>query len=59
MFRGACGVMVIVIGNRDIDPSSNHRWSLLYFTELISLGKVWILLFSVQLYIRSREAWAP
>ena len=29
--RGACGVMVIVIGNGHSDPSSNPEWACLHF----------------------------
>ena len=30
--RAPCGVMVIVIGNRHGDPSTNPRWGCLHFT---------------------------
>ena len=50
---GACGVMVIVIGNGHSDTSSNpgRDW---FHIALILLGKVWIQLFSLQLWVNSR-----
>ena len=42
------------------DPSLNPEWSCLYFhIALILFERVWIQLFSFQLYINSREDWNP
>ena len=50
--RGAHGVMVIVvgIGHDDISSNPGRDW----FLALIPLGKVWIQLFSLQLWVNSR-----
>ena len=49
---GACGVMVIVIGNGHGDTSSNLGGDWFAFhIALIPLGKVWIQLFSLQLWV--------
>ena len=49
------GVVVIVIGNGHGDTSSNPGRDWLHFTiALIPLGKVWIQLFSLQLWVNSR-----
>ena len=54
-FGGARGVMAIVVGNGHGDTSSNPgRDSLHFHIALIPLGKVWIQLFSLQLWINSR-----
>ena len=54
-FGGALGVMVIVAGNGHGDTSSNPRRDWLHFhLALIPLRKVWILLFSLQLWVNSR-----
>ena len=50
---GARGVMVIGVGNGHGDTSSNPERNWLHFT-LIPLGKVWIQLFSLQLWVNSR-----
>ena len=53
--RGACGVMVIVVGNWHGDTSSNPgQWLISFHIALIPLGKVWIQLFSLQLWVNSR-----
>ena len=53
---GACGVMVIVAGNGHDDTSSNPGRDWLHFhIALIPLGKVWIQLFSFQLWVNSRQ----
>ena len=52
--RGAGGVMLIV-ENRHSNTSSNPGWGWLHFNKaLILLGKVWIHLFSLQLWVNSR-----
>ena len=56
-YGGARGVMVIVVGNGNGDTSSNPRRDWWHFTALISLGKVWIQLFSSQLWVSSRADW--
>ena len=48
-FGGACGVMVIIVGNRH----GNTRL-IAFHIVLIHLGKVWIQLFSLQLWVNSR-----
>ena len=50
-----CGVVVIVVGNGHGDTSSNPGpdW-LLFHIALIPLGKVWIQLFFLQLWVNSR-----
>ena len=50
---GASGVMVIVSGIGHGDTSSNPRL-IAFHIALISLGKVWIQLFSLQLWVNSR-----
>ena len=55
---GSRGVMVIVVGNGHGDSSSNPGWEWLHFhIALIPLGKVWIQLFSLQLWVNSRTDW--
>ena len=51
--RGARGVMVIVVGTGHVDTSSNPGpdW-LVFHIAIISLGKVWIQLFSLQLRVK-------
>ena len=44
--REACCVIVIVRGNRKIDPSLNPRWDGLHFHIALTSGKVWIQLIS-------------
>ena len=49
-FGGARGVMVIVVGNRHGDTSSNPGRDWLHFIiALILLGKIWIQLFYGQI----------
>ena len=50
---GACGVMVIVAGIGHSDTSSNPGL-IAFHIALIPLGKVWIQLFSLQLWVNSR-----
>ena len=51
-------VMVIVVGNGHGDTSSNPGQGLIAFhVALIPLGKVWIQLFSLQLWVNSRADW--
>ena len=50
---GACGVMVIVAGIGYGDMSSNSGL-IAFHIALIPLGKVWIQLFSLQLWVHSR-----
>ena len=50
---GACGVMVIVVGIGYGDTSSNPGL-ITFHIALIPLGKVWIQLFSLQLWVNSR-----
>ena len=52
-FGGACGVMVIVTGIGHGDTSSNPGL-IAFHIALIPLGKVWIQLFSLQLWVNSR-----
>ena len=53
--EGARGVMVIVVGNEHGDMSSNPGRDWLHFhIALIPLGKVWIQLFSLQLWVNCR-----
>ena len=50
--RGACDVMVIVVGNGYGNTSSKYWMRLIAFhIALIPLGKVWIQLFSLQLWV--------
>ena len=53
---GAHDVMaIIIIGNGHGEPSSNPGWGWLHFhIVLILFGKVWIQLFSIQLWVNSR-----
>ena len=53
---GACVVMVIVVGNGHGDTSSNPGL-ITFHIALIPLGKVWIQLFSLQLWVNSRADW--
>ena len=55
IIEGAHGVMVIVAGNGYGDTSSNPGRDWLHF--IYHLGKVWIQLFSLQLWINSRAYW--
>ena len=58
MSGGAHGVMVIIVGNGHGDISSNPGQDWLHFhIALIPLGKVWIQLFSLQLWVNSRTDW--
>ena len=52
------GVMIIVVGNGHGDTSSN-TWTkpIAFHIALIPLGKVWIQLFSLQLWVNSRTGW--
>ena len=50
---GACGVMVIVAGIGHGDTSSNPGL-IAFHIALIPLGKVWIQLFSLRLWVNSR-----
>ena len=50
---GACGVVVIVAGNGHGDTSSNSGPEIAFHMALIPLGKVWIQLFSLQLWVNS------
>ena len=55
---GVCGVMVIVVGNGHGDMSSKPGRDWLHFhIALISLGKVWIHLFSLQQWVNSWTDW--
>ena len=55
LFGGALGLIVIVVGNGHCDSSSNlGRVSLNFHIALIHLGKVWIQLFSLKLWVNSR-----
>ena len=48
-----------VVGNGHDQTSSNPEQGCLYFhIALIHLGKVWIQLISLQLWVNSREDWA-
>ena len=50
---GARGVMVIVVGNGHGDTSSNPgRDNITFHIALIPLGKLWIQLFSPQLWVK-------
>ena len=51
--RGARGVIVTVAGIGHGDTSSNP-WLIAFHIALIPLGKVWIQLFSLQLWVNSR-----
>ena len=52
---GARGVMVFFVGNGHGDTSSNHGRDRLHFhIALIPFGKVWIQLFSLQVWVNSR-----
>ena len=51
--KGARGVMVIVAGIGHYDTSSNPGL-IPFHIALIPLGKVWIQLFSLQLWVNSR-----
>ena len=51
--KGARGVMVIVAGIGHGDTSSNPGL-IAFHIALIPLGKVWIQLFSLQLWVNSR-----
>ena len=54
----ACGVMVTVIGNEHNDLSSNPGQGCFAFhIVLIPLRKVFIQLFSLQLWVDSRADW--
>ena len=53
-YGGARGVIVIVIGNGHGDTSSNPGRDIVFHIALIPLGKVWIQLFSLQLWVNSR-----
>ena len=56
--QGARGVMVIVVGNGHSNTSSNPgRDPIPFHIALIPLGKVWIQLFSLQLWVNSRADW--
>ena len=55
---GACGVMVIVVGNGRSELEFKSWTRLIAFhIALIPLGKVWIQLFSLQLWVNSRADW--
>ena len=54
--RCASGVMVIVVGIGHGDTSSNPGL-IVFHIALIPLGKVWIQLFSLQLWVNSRADW--
>ena len=55
---GARGIMVIVVGNGHGDTSSNPEQEWLHFhIALIPLGKVWIQLFSFQVWVNSLTDW--
>ena len=55
LLGGARGVIVIAVGNEHGDTSSNPGRDWLHFhIALIPLGKVWIQLFSLQLWVNSR-----
>ena len=52
---GIRDVMVTVVENGHCDPSSNTRWGCFHFhITLIPSGKVWIQLFSLQIWVSSR-----
>ena len=54
---GAHGLMVIVIGNGHGDTSSNPGRDIAFHIAQIPLGKVWIQLFSLQLWVNSKADW--
>ena len=54
---GTRGVMVIVVVNGHGDMSSNPGRDIVFYIALIPLGKVWIKLFSLQLWANSRADW--
>ena len=55
---GAHGVMVIVVGNGHVWHKFKSWTRLIAFhIALIPLGKVWIQLFSLQLWVNSRTGW--
>ena len=54
---GARGVMVIVVGNGHCDTSSKMDETDCILHSTIPLGKVWIQLFSLQLWVNSRTNW--
>ena len=53
LYKGASGVMVIAAGIGHGDTSSNPGL-IAFHIALIPLGKVWIQLFSLQLWVNSR-----
>ena len=53
---GACGVVVISIGNKHSDMCSNPGRVCLHFTKCF--GEVWIQIYSFQLWVNSRVDWA-
>ena len=58
VYGGARGVMVIVVGNGTWRPEFMSWTRLIAFhIALIPLGKVWIQLFSLQLWLNSRTDW--
>ena len=56
--RDTRGIVVIIIRSGPGHQSSSPDWgSLHFYIELIHLGKVWIQLFSIQLWVNSRVGW--
>ena len=55
--RGAHGVMVIVVGNGHGDTFKSWTRLIAFHIALIPLGKVWIQLFSLQLWVNCRTDW--
>ena len=54
IYGGAHYIMVIFVGNGYGNPSSNPGWgSLLFHIAVIHLGKLWIRLFLLELWINN------
>ena len=51
---GACGVMVIVVVNRNCDPSSNLNEVVCIYNRANIVKKAWIQLFSLQLWVKKQ-----
>ena len=52
--EGICGIMDTIVGNRHVNQSSDPGWDCLPFTQ----GKVYIQVFSLQLWVKSKADWA-
>ena len=51
---GVCGVKVIIVMSGLSDKSLNPGWDFTFHIAQILLGKVWIQLFFLQLWVNSR-----